>query len=93
MIEISDVKRHMRVEFNDEDDAITALIGAATEYVSGVTGVLNDADSPKSYDLACMLLIAHWFANREAVVAGQMIKVPYGFEMLFQSIRPGRDMI
>lgn len=41
VVSLSDVKAHLRVTHNDEDDLIAALIAAATAYLDGWSGVLG----------------------------------------------------
>lgn len=43
------------------------LAGLAIEYVAGYG---TAADVPQTYKMAILLLVGHWFENREAVVAG-----------------------
>lgn len=93
MIDIDKVKLHLRIDGSDEDSYLNLLIGAATEHVTNITSVPNDATAPFTYDMVCLLLIGHWFANREAVVAGSLTKVPYGVDALIQNLRNGKDLI
>lgn len=86
-------KSHMRIEYDDEDAYIGLLINVATDYVSSITGIENDEHAPKTYDLVCLLLISHWFANRESVSIGSYIALPHAFDMLLQSLRGGHALI
>lgn len=93
MVDLELAKQHMRIEYNDEDAYIGLLIEVSTNYVTSITGIENDEDSPKTYDLVCLLLVSHWFANRESVAIGQFNKLPHAFDMLLQSLRKGHDLI
>jgi uncharacterized phiE125 gp8 family phage protein len=42
-VSLTEAKAHLRVDFDDDDDLITALIAAATDYVDGWSGVLGRA--------------------------------------------------
>jgi uncharacterized phiE125 gp8 family phage protein len=53
VLDIEDVKRHLRVDFDDDDDYIESLVSAAQAFVDGATGVLGRA-----------LLIQQWKFNR-----------------------------
>lgn len=92
MITLDSVKRQIRLENDDEDVYLTFLIGVATEYVTGITTVANDVDAPFTYDMACLLLIAHWYANREAVSTGNLTNIPFGVPILLQQLRPAEGM-
>jgi uncharacterized phiE125 gp8 family phage protein len=167
MVSLEEAKRHCRVDFNDDDDLIFALIQTATSYFDGYSGVLGRALLPQTwrqdfdgfYDvmrlpvgpvqsvtsviyqdisgvdqtlsaaqyvlltddygsyiqlaadqswpnvgqradavrvtysagsatvipairMAALLLIGHWYANREAGVAGSMSDLPMGVDAL-----------
>lgn len=45
---------------------------------------------PKPARHACLLMIGHWFANREAVVAGGMSPVPMAVDSLLGSVNWGQ---
>ena len=91
MITLDKVKEHIRLDVDDEDIYIATLINAATLHVTGITGVENDAEAPATYDIVCLLLIAHWYANREAVSIGNMVKIPYGVDALIMNLKSTRD--
>jgi uncharacterized phiE125 gp8 family phage protein len=42
-VSLTEAKAHLRVDFDDDDDLITALIAAATDHVDGWAGVLGRA--------------------------------------------------
>ena len=42
-VSVEDAKFHCRVDHDDEDDLITALIQAATDYLDGIDGILGRA--------------------------------------------------
>ncbi|WP_273690260.1 head-tail connector protein [Ketogulonicigenium vulgare] len=88
MINLKQVKEFIRVDFDDDDTVIQTLMTVAVEYMTSLTGYENDFDAPKAWDLCCLLLIGHWYANRESVQAGSLIKVPHSFESLLKTITP-----
>ena len=85
MIDLALVKSHLRVDSTEEDALIQAYTGAA---FSAFTAWSNraplavGAELPdpagnaliitKSIEMGALLLIGHWFANREAVLVGVM---------------------
>lgn len=93
MIDLGKVKLHVRVDADDDDVYLNLLIGVATEYVTDITNIPNDANAPFRYDLACLLLIANWYANRESVVEGTLNKVPHGFDMLIFGLKKGNQHV
>ncbi|MGR3749586.1 head-tail connector protein [Paracoccus sp. (in: a-proteobacteria)] len=93
MIDLNLTKEHLRIDGNDEDAYLISLIDAATDYVTAITKVPNDATAPKRYDHLCLLLIGHWYANREAVSEGNLQKIPYGVASLMHTLRPVSGLI
>ena len=85
-IALEEAKAHLRVEFSDDDAYISALITAAREYVEAfqnrLIAVRNYEEGEKASEgeriepagamerQAMLLLIGHWYANREAVTVG-----------------------
>lgn len=85
-IALEEAKAHLRVEFNDDDAYISALITAAREYAEAFQNRLIAArlygegeTAPEGETIepagamerhAMLLLIGHWYANREAVTVG-----------------------
>ncbi|KPW88773.1 MULTISPECIES: head-tail connector protein [Pseudomonas syringae group] len=92
MIELSLVKTHLRVDHIEEDVLIQGYIDAALAHVEQhCDRVLVDADPvlPEQMTLtkdirqAVLLLVGHWYANREAVVIGTITsEVPLAVDRL-----------
>lgn len=79
MIELSRVKLHLRVDHDEEDALIQGYLGAAQAHVEqhcDRTLVEANPTGPeqmlltKDVEHAILLLVGHWYANREAVVVG-----------------------
>jgi uncharacterized phiE125 gp8 family phage protein len=62
------------------------LDGSGTVRISGVAGY-SDGEAP-DLDQAALMLVAHWYENREAVSATAANEVPLGVKMLLQPHRP-----
>ena len=101
MLELEVVKKHCRIEpdFTDDDSLLTLYIGAASRYVETWTrrkmyesetseGYADDPDSILPGDdvkAAMLLLIGHWYENRETVSLGQAATdIPFTVESLLQ---------
>ncbi len=92
------IKTHLRVDNDAEDSLITAYTAAAVDYVEKFCdGSLVESLSPPPEDkepprevlftpgiwAAMLLLIGHWYANREAVNVGNITsELPLGVEAL-----------
>lgn len=79
MIELSRVKLHLRVDHDEEDVLIQGYLDAAQVHVEqhcDRTLVEANPTGPeqmlltKDVEHAILLLVGHWYANREAVVVG-----------------------
>lgn len=98
------VKTHCRIDtdFNGDDALLDLYTGAAARYVQTWTrrtlyetenspGYNDDPDSILLNDdvkAAMLLLIGHWYANREAVNIGNITtEVPFAVEALLQPYR------
>lgn len=83
MIELSLVKTHLRVDHGDEDALIQGYLDAALAHVEQhCDRVLVEAPVlpeemglTKDVQQAVLLLVGHWYANREAVASG-LVEVP-----------------
>ena len=100
MIELMTVKNHCRIDDDDtsEDDLLTIYIGAAKRHVETFTrrtlyatntdpGYESDEDRLLLDDdvrTAMLLLVGHWFANREAVSDKSLSEIPLAVNALLQ---------
>ncbi|ASN71512.1 putative head-tail connector II [uncultured Caudovirales phage] len=92
MIELSRVKLHLRVDHGEEDGLIQGYLDAAQAHVEqhcDRTLVEANPTGPeqmlltKDVEQAMLLLVGHWYANREAVVIGTIASdVPLAVERL-----------
>ena len=86
----AEAKKHLRVEFDDDDDLIEQLIRAAREYAEGFLNrrlaPADDGDDPpavkQTWKQAMLLIIGHWYEHRESVTGSTTSVVPMGAEML-----------
>ncbi|MGN0106931.1 MAG: head-tail connector protein [Hominilimicola sp.] len=61
-MDISEMKKYLRIDYNGEDDQIADFISAAEEYLLNA-GVKKKEDS-SLYNLAVKLLVSNWYSNR-----------------------------
>lgn len=92
MIALDLVKTHLRVDGAEEDALIEGYIAAALSHVEQHCDRVLVEDSPvlpeqmtltKDVQQAVLLLVGHWYANREAVVIGTITsEVPLAVDRL-----------
>lgn len=79
MIDLPTVKMHLRVDGDEEDALIGGYVAAAKAHVEQhCDRKLVDTDPvepdemglTRDVEQAILLLVGHWYANREAVVVG-----------------------
>ncbi|WP_122679945.1 head-tail connector protein [Pseudomonas viridiflava] len=90
MIELSLVKAHLRVDHDAEDDLIQGYLDGALSHVEmhcdrvlveGVPVIPEQMGLTKDVRQAVLLLVGHWYENREAVGSG-LTEVPLAVERL-----------
>lgn len=89
------LKQHVRADdFTDDDDLLQAYLNAAIEATLRATNrsleelmALGGGLMPLPVQQAVLLLAGHWYNQREAVSAGQMHAVPYGYDALVKPFR------
>ena len=92
ILTLAEVKTHLRVGSDATEDAlITTYITAAREYVEGYQNrvYLSSDEAVEAETMtgiekaACLLLIGHWYENRQAVVLGTPpSEVPFAMKAL-----------
>jgi len=90
IVSLASAKEHMRLDSGDDDMAVDAIIEAARSYVEGWVGPLDEflpGEVPYSVRQAMLMVVAHWFANREAAAEQALVPVPMGFHDLIEPHR------
>lgn len=103
MIEISTVREHCRIDADDtsEDSILTIYIGAAKRHIEKWTRRnLYETNADAGFDtdedrllldddirLVILLLVGHWYANREAVSDKNTSEMPLAVDALLQPYR------
>jgi uncharacterized phage protein (predicted DNA packaging) len=78
LLTLDQVKAHVSVLNADHDDELTVLLAGAIRYgekqTSRAVADLSDQDKAL-FVVAVLQIVAHWYANREAVAVGPSIAV------------------
>lgn len=89
IMSLDEVKAHLRLDFADDDAQLTRMRDAACEMVESWTGPIADiaAEVPASIREAVLMLVGHWYENREATAEVTLVPVPFGFHELIARYR------
>ena len=87
LLTLDEAKLHCRIDHNDEDSLLGALIATATTAVADYLNVTSvDDTAPAPVKSAALLLVGDLYANREAQGDRQFYKNPT-FENLLNPYR------
>ena len=65
ILEVDEVKTHLRIEDDEEDDYIEALIRQAQVAAEDFCRVSFEDNAPEPVRLAVMLMVSHYYENRD----------------------------
>lgn len=77
------IKEYLKIDSNDEDITVQALITSAELYLKNA-GVLEDYQN-ELYDLAIKMLVLHWYENREIV--GNAKKMAFSLDNIITQLQ------
>lgn len=100
-MDLEQVKSYLRVDGFSSDADISALMIASASYIKRMTGktkVMVDGsirkiEEDETYNLACKIIIAHWFENRGVEVPGALNKITHSIDSLVTHIALCSDYI
>lgn len=91
-LDLDIIKLHCRIDGDDEDALLAIYAKSALRHAERIMDKKIYADSVPMGEVgvvfdddiltACLLMIGHWYANREAVGAGE--EIPFGVRELLQ---------
>jgi uncharacterized phage protein (predicted DNA packaging) len=77
-LDLTFVKDFLKIDYDDEDSLVQVLIYGAVSYIQQVLGYnITDEwpvrdDIPTDLTICALMLISHWYVNREVQTAGQL---------------------
>lgn len=80
-------KDYLRITGEYDDVLIQMLIDSAHEYLRNA-GVKKDEES-NTYQLAVMMLVTHWYENREQVTESAPYNVSLGLQSIILQLKAG----
>ena len=84
-LELSSVKKYLRIDFDDDNDYLTDLINLSKKFIEEQTGVEYDS-SDAVYNQAILLMTAHFYDNRTPVSEKAVLNVPYSLDCMLKHI-------
>lgn len=65
VLTVDEVKAHLRIEEDEEDEVISTLIRQSQATAEDFCRVQFDENAPEPVRLAIMLMVSHYFENRD----------------------------
>lgn len=90
IVSLEDQKKHMNVDFDDDDALISDKIDASESYTTALVGVdiASMSPVPAALKQAIMMFAAHLYENREATsFDGRSGETPFGYLSLIAPYR------
>lgn len=87
MIDLAAAKLHCRVDHDDDDVSIAAMIAAASDHLASIGVDMEAHPVPPAVDHAVLMLVGHFYENREAVTDAKTAAVEIGVDRLIQPYR------
>ena len=85
---VATVKEYLRVDGAEDDKFLGFLIDSAKEYLSNA-GVKEKSES-KQYQLAIIMLVTHWYENREQNQYGKISSaIEHGLQTIILQLKAG----
>lgn len=82
-VDLTAAKQHLNLTTSDDDAVVTRLLAAALDWLQSRLGYkiserYPDA-TPPALDQCILMMVAHWYANREATLVGvSAVALPFG---------------
>lgn len=85
-VALEDAKAHLRIGFDTDDAYVTSLLEAAEGYVQEV-GVAFASPLQPAVRHAILLLVSHWYGQRDAAGAEPSRAIAFGVDALLSPYR------
>lgn len=89
VVTVEEAKSHLRIQHDDEDDYITSLIEQSQATAEDYCRVTFDEKAPQAVRLAVLLMVSHYYENRDNPDKHIYLTMRMAFENL---LYPHRDL-
>ena len=87
MLLVASIKQHLRIEGDDHNLWISEARSAAIDHLTSIDVDMSADPLPPALNHAALLLIGHFFENREATTVEQLRFIPIGVDRLIAPYR------
>lgn len=87
ILTVDEVKAHLRIETDDEDELIERLIAQAQAVAEAYCRVSFEEDAPEPVRLAVLLMVSHYYENRDNSDRQIYVTMRMAFENLLYPFR------
>lgn len=85
MVTLENFCNYSRIDVQDDAATLEALITSSEQYIVGATGKARPPTGGELYDIAVMMLAAHWYDNRTPT-GSDTTEIPYTLTLLLNHI-------
>lgn len=85
MVDLDQFCAYARIDVQDDAATLEALIASSEQYIAGATGKARPPTGGELYDIAVMMLAAHWYDNRTPT-GSNTAEIPYTLTLLINHI-------
>lgn len=87
MVTLADAKAYCCVDFDDDDVQLGQMILAAQKHLSDIGVDITQDPMPEAVDQAVLMLVGHFYDNRNAMTDERLQMVDIGVDRLIASHR------
>ncbi len=84
---LEQVKSYLRVDGKRDDEMLEFLIDTAKEYLSNAGVKEKQHEESNQYKLAIIMLVTHWYENREQVVGTVSNAISLGLQSIILQLK------
>ena len=92
ILSVEEVKAHLRIQHNEEDELISTLIAQAQAVAEDYCRVQFSDNAPEPVRLAAMLMVGHYYENRDNPDRQVYVTMRIAFENLLYPYRDPAKM-